>query len=114
VTAAVRSLTPSLPKAWTRWLLTVASLVQEHDLGPPDQGQGDQQPLALATRQGAGGRAAALGQPPAVQQLRPGHRPVVEGGVQVQGLPDLEPVGQGGLLELGPDLLAPSTAVNPP
>jgi S-adenosylmethionine synthetase len=110
VTAAVRSLTPSLPKAWTRWVLTVASLVQEHDLGPPDQGQGDQQPPALATRQGAGGRAAALGQSPAVQQLRPGPRPVVEGGVQVQGLPDLEPVGPSLRGRAGPAITRPSTS----
>jgi hypothetical protein len=82
VTAAVRSLTPSLPKAWTRWVLTVASLTWRRAatsrlVAPP----GPQlQHLQLALGEGLGGRLAELAAQPGgdlggEHRLAPGGRP---------------------------------------
>jgi hypothetical protein len=84
----------------------VVSSSRNHHLGPAHQRQRDEQPLALAAGQVGEGGVALGGQPPLLQQQTPVGRAPVEGGVQVQRLPDLQPVGQRRLLELDADALA--------
>jgi hypothetical protein len=81
-------------------------LVEERDLGPADQGQGDEQALLLAAGQLAEAAAGQPGEIPALGVLGRVGRVGVEGGVQVERLADLHRLGQGRLLELDADPLA--------
>jgi hypothetical protein len=95
------------------WVKAGGELVQEHHLGPADQREGDEQPLALAAGQvGEGGVALGV-QPPFLEQPAPVGRVPVEGGIEVKRLPHLQPVGQGRLLELDADALAQLGALAP-
>ena len=81
----------------------LGELVEEHEPGPADQGQGHEQPLALAAGQGGEGPAPQVAQLPLLGQLveRPGAR--VQRREQPSASPHPHAVGEGGVLELGAD-----------
>ena len=78
-------------------------LVEEHQLGRVDQGQGDEQPLLLSPGQRHEPRVALVGESELIEQPVSVERRVVEGGPQVHRLPDLDPFLELRLLELHAD-----------
>ena len=87
----------------------LGQLVEEHELGPADEGEGDEQALALAAGQGAERASPEAGEVPLLGELaeRTGAR--VQRREQPQRLADTQLVRQGGVLQLGAD--APAQAV---
>ena len=88
-------------------------LVEDRDLRPADERQGDRQALLLAARQVPVGRVALVVEPEVVDQLARIGRVSVERGEQVERLADGDPVGQLALLELDADEGPQSVAVPP-
>src|SRR5690606_2021054 len=75
------------------------------------QRQRDEQPLPLPAGEPAEGRALQAGEPPGVQRLSPVDDVPGEPGEGAQRLTHAEPLGQGGGLQLRPDLRAEGAAL---
>jgi hypothetical protein len=82
----------------------LGELVEDHQSGPVEQGQHQEEPLPLPAAEGTEGRAPAIGEAEALEQ--PGGVDGVAAGEQPHGLVDPQPVGQSGALQLAADLRA--------
>ena len=78
-------------------------LVEKHDLGLADEGQGDEQPLPLPAGEARKRSVPLLGEPPLLHQQPPVGRPGCDRREEVERLPDADVVGQARLLQLAAD-----------
>ena len=81
----------------------LGQLVEEHDLRPADEGEGDEQPLPLAARQGVERASQDVAELPLLDELARRARRRVQRGEQRQRLGHAHALGQGGVLQLGAD-----------